>query len=64
MLKFEKLSEDSVLIKLIVEESDTNSENESSRHKLQRARANPRRRRVTPIKIISVGVNEIAEGRD
>lgn len=52
------------MFKLIVEESDTNSENETSRHKLQRARANPRRRRVTPIKIISVGVNEIAEGRD
>jgi len=53
-----------MLVKLIVEESGTISENEPSRHKLQRARANPRRRRVTPIKIISVGVNEIAEGRD
>lgn len=47
----------------IVEESDTDPEDEASRRKLQRARVSPCKRRATPITIISVGVNETTGGR-
>lgn len=47
----------------IVEESGTDTEDEASQRKLQRARVSSCRRRATPITIISVGVNETTGGR-